>query len=111
MSSNKSEYESEEIDELIGFLKEANVPVYMEINDNWEESLFDCTQQFLNEKILEELDTVFEEYKMLKENNITTGKSYNELLVDLENSSGRRILGAAILNGREQLGEPRDFNF
>ena len=111
MSSNKSEYDSEDIDELIGFLKEANVPVYMEINDNWEESLFDCTQQFLNEKILEELDTVFEEYKMLKENNITTGKSYNELLVDLENSSGRQILGAAILNGREQLGEPRDFNF
>ncbi len=104
-------WEFEKIELCFDLLKEAEVSVEMPADADWRIAIIRCTQQFINDRIIEELDSIFEEYKMLREMNITSGKSTEELKELKSEKWHSKYMAKWILDGRELSGEPRDFNF
>jgi len=105
------EWGIEDMNNCTELLKEADECIYMPENEDWHEAIIDCAQGFINEKIIEGLDSAFEEYKLLNELKISSGKSLDLLLEEMRSTFARTMYDPLILDGREMLGEPRDFNF
>lgn len=102
-------------EEFIGYdidtLKEAEVPVYMPADADWANAVRRCVKKYENEMIIEQLDSVYEEYKMFADIKITSGKSLKKIMEEKSKHWLRITYEQLILDGRELNGEPRDYNF
>lgn len=97
--------------EIVDTLKEAEIPVYMSANADWKIALENCVQKYENEMLIEQLDSVYEEYKMFEEMKITSGKSVKQIIEERSNDFFRELYEKLILDGRELNGEARNFDF
>lgn len=108
--STENEISDFEIDKAIDLLKEAEFPVQINGGSDWRKAIVQCSQQYLNSIVINEIDTVFEEYKMLSE--IGLSKNDNEsILNEYDNDSLTDIIIRNVLKGRELCGEPPTLDY
>ena len=108
----ESEYPyPEDIENAIEILSLADRPIHLLSHLNWKEALISAAKTYNNKKIVEALDIVFIEYKMLCELGMTTAKSKSEIKEAYEKDEIVKVYRTSILNGRVKNGEPEDFNF
>ena len=100
---------TEYLHDAIEILSQADEPVYMPAGLEWEEAILKCAQQYTHKIIAKELDTVYEEYLMLKEMNI--GANNTNVLQLYQKDYLIPDIEKQILNGRKLLGEPQTFDY
>ncbi|MEI6822814.1 MAG: hypothetical protein WCL51_12840 [Bacteroidota bacterium] len=77
----------------------------------WREAILVTLENYKIQRIEELIDGVYDEYLMLEETGITTKRPKEIMLAELEANSHIALQRRLVLDGRELLGEPRDFNF
>ncbi|NVN94205.1 MAG: hypothetical protein HXX18_02855 [Bacteroidetes bacterium] len=100
----------DEIDAAIELLKEADYAVPINGNSDWREAIKQCAQQYINNVIADEIDVVYEEYRMLAEIGLSKNDD-QDVMSEFEKDSIAKIITSYILKGREICGEPQDFDF
>ncbi|NOU46894.1 MAG: hypothetical protein HOO86_07525 [Bacteroidales bacterium] len=100
----------DEIDHAVYLLKEAEFPVVMPGNTDWRDALMKCSQQYMNSIIANELDVVYEEYKLFLEIGISRN-NIEDVLQEFENDPISQGAIRSILKGREICGEPQNLDF
>jgi hypothetical protein len=88
----------------LGDISPEEVPV--DANDDWKEGLYFAAVHHRNKKISELLPSIYEEYLMKKEMGMLTPKEQDDT-----GSTISEVWRTLLLEGRELLGEPRDFDF
>jgi hypothetical protein len=109
------DYPEETITEAIETLKKADQPITLRSDMVWYEAIYIAARNIKNQKIIDDLDDVFEEYQMkkslpeginLSDELSASRKSLNESLMNSRNTKADQIL-----RGRELSGESKDFSF
>ena len=100
----------DEIDAAIELLKEAEYAVPINGNSDWREAIKQCSQQYINNVIADEIDVVYEEYRMLAEIGLSKNDD-KDIMSEYDNDPIAKIIMPLILKGREICGEPQDFDF
>lgn len=101
----------DDLEEAIRFLLTADRPVYPNSHLTWDKAIMAAAKEYLNTKIAEALDFVFEEYLMMKELGFSKDKSPEEVKEEYNNDAIVQIYRKGILKGRVQNGDPEDFNY
>lgn len=99
--------DNEEIQEQIDILLAADIPLQFVPASDWQTSVFETVKKYKKLKVIEFLPLAFEQYKL----KAMTGNKLSAKEVFEEAKSMRGIFTNLILNGREFLGEPRNFDF
>lgn len=99
----------EEMKYYIDTLMEANEPVAMPANYNWQEAIKQAANSHVNKKIAEALPEALEQYLMKLQMNI--GFSNHEDKMHSTFNYIKKFTEERILRGRKLSGEPEDFNF
>lgn len=100
----------DELDPIIHTLLAATEPVPIEYDDDWMTGLSKAAQRYRRKQVHKALHQAFEEYK----NRERLGIGHPEDQGDRNDNFYKRLRDIQrndILEGRELLGEPRDFNF
>ena len=98
----------DELEEAVTLLKSADRDIYFDSSKKWRDSLLAAANNYFKQKVIEAFPGVFKNYTFMIENGL-----------QLENETKREdfMVGLikhqkeAILEGRELLGEPKDFNY
>lgn len=106
---NDSEYEPEDVEEAISVLENADRPVFISGNQIWHKAIVNAANQYITDRTLEVLDSVYEEYNTLSELGITKRFSPEEEKRAREVSL-TDMYHEMILRGRELSGEPRNLD-
>ncbi len=99
----------EELEYYIHVLMDADEPVSMPANYNWQDAIKQAANSFANKKIAETLPEAWEQYMMKKQMNIAFSSETDHLhkaFLDL-----KKFYEELLLHGRKLSGEPEDFNF
>jgi len=118
-ASTIEDYPEETITEAIETLKKADQPITLRSDMVWWEAIYLAARNYKNQKIIEDLDDVFEEYQMRKSlpEGVNINIETNEALIESKKSLHQGMMNARntkaeqILRGRELKGEPKDFSF
>jgi hypothetical protein len=90
-------------------LIDADEPVPMPANYNWQEAIKQAANSFVNKKIAEALPEAWEQYLMKRQMNIAfsiENESMHKTFLQL-----KKFYEGLILKGRKLSGEPEDFDF
>jgi hypothetical protein len=106
---NRNRDTEEELEYYIDVLMDADEPVAMPANYNWQEAVKEAANSFVNKKTVEALPEAWEQYLMKKQMNIAFSSEtehMHETFLYL-----KKMHEELILLGRKLCGEPEDFNF
>ncbi len=109
------DYPEETITEAIETLKKSDEPITLRSDMIWYEAIYFAARNIRNQKIIDDLDDVFEEYQMKK--SLPEGINLSDELAESRKILYEGIMNARdtkanhILRGRELSGEPKDFSF
>lgn len=96
--------------DALHLLKETKTPVPVEANDDWRQAVIAGAAKLRRQRLLNALDVAWENYQFRQKNHI--GLPIKEIApVDRLRLQQHETYGIYILEGRELLGEPKDFNF
>jgi hypothetical protein len=95
----------------VDMLALADRPVYLPGHLPWHEAVLEGLNRYLNLRVVEMLDFVYDNYITLKELGISRDESAESLQEKYEADWGVNLFGKGILAGRKLRGEPEDFNF
>jgi hypothetical protein len=104
------EYDSFKTECAIKILEKTNTPLLIERGMVWHKAIIHCAERYITDKVLEVLDTVYDEYIMFNKLGIAKRFSPEELKEEYYKSMCQNY-SEMILKGRELSGEPRDFDF
>ena len=107
--NNKRFELSETLHDAIEILSEADRPVPIQGSSDWIEAVIKCSKQYLNNILINELDVIYDEYKMYRE--LGVSKSDDNLIQEFEEYENTRNVIKFIYKGRELCGEPQDLSF
>ncbi|MDR1864360.1 MAG: hypothetical protein LBR08_02195 [Bacteroidales bacterium] len=99
------------IRDAVATLLEADRPLHLSSHLNWDEALLEAGHKYENIKTAEALDAAYEQYMMLHELGMASGHTAQEIAKIYREDKHIQFMRDAILTGREENGEPRDFNY
>jgi hypothetical protein len=102
-------YEDEELNDAVELLHLADTAIHLDNCKNWRESIIEAANAFEKQKVIEVFPQVYNDYLFRIQNNLgfANDNKYDIFNENSFNSFYRNL----VLDGRENLGEPRDFNF
>ena len=100
------EWEDEELDRMLDFLKELRLPVPIEAGADWRVAVREAAYNYRKQQLLQNLPTAFEAYCQRREWGIAQPSLSEQEYTEYANFQEK-----CILDGRELLGEPRNFDF
>ncbi len=103
-----SVYDDRDLDDAIETLHLADRTVYLDPTLPWRESIIASANNYSKQRIIEAFPGVYKNYLFRIENHLEFEKKQKSMPIYLNSSE---ILKGLILDGREILGEPRDFNY
>lgn len=107
---NENKFElSETLHDAIEILSEADRPVPIQGGSDWIEAVIKCSKQYLNNILINELDVIYNEYKMFNEIGVSTRDE--NLLKEFEEYDFTKSIIKFIYKGRELCGESQDLSF
>ena len=77
----------------------------------WREAIIECYNKYKSKKVESYIDTIYEEYQMLRDMGISGNRTKEQLLKDMANDKSVKEHRKEILKGRKIMGEALDFNF
>ncbi|MFV0375890.1 MAG: hypothetical protein ACK5JD_01165 [Mangrovibacterium sp.] len=98
-----------ELEDALGVLQNADRPIYFDSGKIWHQALLEAAYHYKSQRIAEHVDHVYEEYRMRHE--LGMPEENNDQWVMPLYINNIEPLRNGILNGRELLGEPRNFDF
>jgi hypothetical protein len=101
-------YDDRDLDVATEILHFTDKPIYLNSNLNWRESIIEAANNFTKQKIIEVFPDVYKNYLFRVQNGLGF---VNEDKKDVSENNFISYFRNMILDGREILGEPRDFNF
>jgi hypothetical protein len=105
---NRNNNMEEELEYYIDVLMDADEPVPMPANYNWQDAIKQAANSFVNKKTAEALPEAWEQYLMKKQMNIAFNKEDSMHKTFLQLKEFYRDL---FILGRKLSGEPEDLNF
>jgi len=102
---------TDDINEAIELLFDADRPVYFSSHLNWDEAIMDAAKQYRNTKIFEALGFAWEEYRLMKELGISKFETPEEIRKRHKKDDIVQLYRTKILEGRVLNGDPADFNY
>lgn len=103
-------YDRDGVNMAIWALQKAEYPVYMQGGLIWHEAIIKCAQQYMNTIIVNELDSIYEEYLMKRQ--LKIGKHIEDVEAEYaKNHPAHVFILKQIIEGRALNNEPRDLNF
>ncbi len=97
----------DEVETAFHFLHDLYQGVPIEANHDWRKALILAKNQYVNNKIAEEIPLFFEEYQI----RISLGIAHEATSTPFSNKDFYQSLKVPVLEGRKLNGEPEDFNF
>jgi hypothetical protein len=101
----------DDIKTAIQVLFSADRSVYFSKHLNWDKAIIDAVNRYTTIRIVESIDFVYEDYKMMRELGISKYESKEVIRAEYEKESIAAIYRDYILRGRILNGEPADFNY
>jgi hypothetical protein len=103
--------EVEYVERMINMFKLADRTIHFPSHLKWDDAIRFAVRKYVNTKVAEAMDMVYDEYKRYKDLGIKKEETereirYKRLYADISEMNKKRIL-----EGRELCGEPRDFNY
>ena len=95
----------------IDTLLNADRPIHLSNQLIWNEAIIAAANKYTATKIAEALDSVYENYRMMKDLGITENQTDDEINSSVLKDNICKIFRDGILNGRKFCGEPEDFNY
>jgi hypothetical protein len=108
-SSDKT-YDSFKTECAIKILSNADRPVLIESGMVWHKAVIHCAERYITDRVLEVLDSVYDEYITVTELGIAKRFTPEDIEKEYNKSMFQRY-SDMILKGRELCGEPRNFDF
>ncbi len=96
--------------DALNLLKETKTPIPIEANDDWRQAVIATASKLQRERLLNALDVAWENYQFRQQNHIALSER-EPSPIDRLRLKQHETYGTYILEGREILGEPKDFNF
>jgi len=106
---NDNEYVDEFVERAIKILESADRPIILSKDEIWHQAIINSADRYVTDRILEVLDSAYEEYVTLIDLGITKRFTPDEELNEREHATFRGFT-EMILKGRELCGEPRNFD-
>jgi hypothetical protein len=106
---NRNRDKEEELEYYIDVLMDADEPVPMPANYNWQDAVKQAANSFVNRKTAEALPEAWEQYLMKKQMNIAFSSESEHMHKTFLHL--KKFYEELILQGRKLSGEPEDFNF
>lgn len=108
---NEHDIDDEVVEEAVRDLDAYETKIPMLGGFQWREAILITLENYKIQRIEELIDGIYDEYLMLEETGITTKRPKEIMLAELEADLDIAMRRGLVLDGRELLGEPRDFNF
>ena len=108
---NEHDIDDEIVEDAVRDLDEYKTKIPMLGGFQWREAIMITLVNYKIQRIEELIDGIYDEYLMLEETGISTKRSKEIMLAELEVDSDLSFSRRLILEGRKLLGEPLDFNF
>ena len=108
---NEHDIDDEVVEEAVRDLDAYETKIPMLGGFQWREAILITLENYKIQRIEELIDGIYDEYLMLEETGITTKRPKEIMLAELEADLDIAMRRGLVLEGRELLGEPRDFNF
>lgn len=103
-------YDSFKTECAVKILSNANRPVIIEGGMVWHKAIIHCAERYITDRVLEVLDTVYDEYVTVSRLGIAKRFTAEDIEKEYDKSMFQRY-SEMILKGRELCGEPRNFDF
>lgn len=105
------DYERGDVDDAIDILEAADRPIILPSNMVWYKAIITASEQYVTQRTLEAMDSVYEEYQTLAKLGIKKHYTNEEKELTFTGEHLCNYMANLVLTGRELNGEPRDFNF
>ena len=106
---NRNRDIEEELEYYLDVLTNADEPVPMPANYNWQDAIKQAANSFVNKKTAEALPEAWEQYLMKRQMNIAFSSESEHM--HQTSLQMKKFYEELILKGRKLSGEPEDFNF
>ncbi|HEX2936389.1 MAG TPA: hypothetical protein VHO72_13630 [Bacteroidales bacterium] len=103
-------YDSFKTECAIKILSNADRPVLIESGMVWHKAVIHCAERYITDRVLEVLDSVYDEYITVTNLGISKRFTPEDLEKEYDKSMFQHC-SEMILKGRELCGEPRNFDF
>ncbi len=101
-------YDDKDLEEAIETLKLADKPIHLDGKMEWHESIIAASNNYIKQKIIERFPVVYKSYLFRIQNGLAFEKERGwREGIDHVGDYFKEL----VLEGRELLGEPRDFNY